>query len=69
MKNESVLLAVICIFVATIFLTMGLFVGYDAGMRENEPYKKGWKQGYHDARLIYECDHDNTECEILTTNK
>lgn len=28
---------------------------------ESEEYK----QGYRDAKLLYECDHDRTECELI----
>ena len=29
-------------------------------------HDSGYKKGYHDAKLIYECEHDQTECEILS---
>lgn len=28
-------------------------------------YDKGYDEGYRKAKLIYECDHDRVECEIL----
>ncbi len=35
---------------------------------ESDKQKQSYKSGYHDARLIYECDHDRSECEMLNEN-
>lgn len=41
-----------------------LLIGMSAGFNLAED-DTSYKQGYHDARTLYECDHDRTECEIL----
>lgn len=32
----------------------------------NRGHDVGYEKGYHEAKLIYECDHDRSECEILS---
>jgi hypothetical protein len=37
-------------------------------MNETYRVKVAYDTGYRDARKIYECDHDRTECEMLNEN-
>lgn len=59
MKDMILTLSIISLF--------GLILKQE--LEEDSAYKKGIKQGYSDgykkARLLYECDHDKAECEIL----
>lgn len=32
---------------------------------EKSTYRLGYESGYKDAKIIYECDHDRSECEII----
>lgn len=49
---------VVLILIGTAFLVTKAVVIIQS---ENKSYESGYK----DAKLIYECDHDRTECEIL----
>lgn len=61
-RDKWLIGVVILILVGTAFLvTLAVIMIRNASDNEKELYK----QGYHDAKLIYECDHDRTECEIL----
>lgn len=49
------------IIVSAYLVAQSVIIIRNASENEKELYKKG----YHDARTLYECDHDRTECEIL----
>lgn len=34
-------------------------------MDSGKLYKKAYSSGYKRAKLLYECDHDRTECELI----
>ena len=64
-NNDKWLAFVVALIViATIILVVVAFnkIGTDV---EEHHYNEGYESGYHDAKLTYQCDHDNTECEIL----
>lgn len=61
-RDKWLIVVVIAILIWTSFLvTQAVIIIRNASDNEKELYK----QGYHDARTLYECDHDRTECEIL----
>lgn len=62
-QETNIGLLIIGILIAVAFLVFGLFTGL--GMSKDTAYKQGYSKGYHDARILYECEHDNAECEIL----
>lgn len=49
------------IIVSAYLVAQSVIIIWNASENEKELYK----QGYHDARTLYECEHDRTECEIL----
>lgn len=61
-RDKWLIGVIIAIIIASAFLvTQAVIIIRNASNNEKELYK----QGYHDARTLYECDHDRTECEIL----
>lgn len=54
--------------IIAILLCLQVFLNAEAfkDITESKNKETGeYQQGYKDAKLIYECDHDRTECEIL----
>lgn len=45
---------------SVVMLLIGMSSGFNLAVDQ-----EGYNKGYHDARTLYECDHDRTECEIL----
>lgn len=58
-------------FIDGILICLGIILGIitDNLIKNNYDipitYNKGYSVCYKRAKLIYECDHDRTECEIL----
>lgn len=62
-NNEKWFIGIVIaiIIVSAYLVTQSVIIIRNAGKNEKELYNKG----YHDARTLYECEHDRTECEIL----
>ena len=61
-KNTSKWLigVIVLILIGTAFLVAQAVI-----VISNEKEKEVYQSGYKDAKLIYECDHDRAECEII----
>lgn len=62
-NNEKWFIGVVIaiIIVSAYLVTQSVIIIRNSSDNEKEAYNSG----YHDARTLYECDHDRTECEIL----
>ena len=65
-QDANTWLIVFGIVIATVFMCFGLFIGLDAGRNEGKQLNDAYyENGYKKAKLIYQCDHDKAECELL----